>query len=94
MSNEELRRGLAAKFGAGYDYAYLFPGIRKVVQAAGRVIRTASDRGTVHLIDDRFARTEVLRLLPKWWRIETESGYAMGAQPTMPSGSPKACAKA
>jgi Rad3-related DNA helicase len=65
-------------FGAGYDYAYLFPGIRKVVQAAGRVIRTASDRGTVHLIDDRFVRTEVLRLLPKWWSIEPECGDSRG----------------
>ncbi len=69
--NEELRRRLDGEFGAGYDYAYLFPGIRKVVQAAGRVIRTPSDRGVLHLIDDRFARPEVLRLLPTWWRIDT-----------------------
>ena len=69
--NEELRRRLDVEFGSGYDYAYLFPGIRKVVQAAGRVIRTPSDRGVLHLIDDRFARPEVLRLLPTWWRIDT-----------------------
>jgi DNA excision repair protein ERCC-2 len=68
--NEQLRRRLAGEFGAGYDYTYLFPGIRKVVQAAGRVIRTTSDSGSVHLIDDRFGRPEVLRLLPSWWRIE------------------------
>ena len=67
--NDELRRRLDTEFGAGYEYAYLFPGIRKVVQAAGRVIRTLSDSGTLHLIDDRFARPEVLRLLPKWWGI-------------------------
>ena len=67
--NEELRRRLDTEFGAGYDYTYLFPGIRKVVQAAGRVIRTPSDRGVLHLIDDRFTRPEVLRLLPSWWRI-------------------------
>jgi Rad3-related DNA helicase len=78
--NEELRRRLAAKFGAGYDYTYLFPGIRKIVQAAGRVIRTASDSGTVHLIDDRFARSEVRRLLPKWWNVETECTDATAAQ--------------
>ena len=71
--NEQLRRRLDVDFGAGYDYAYLFPGIRKVVQAAGRVIRTLSDRGSVHLIDDRFARPEVLRLLPDWWRIAVVS---------------------
>jgi DNA excision repair protein ERCC-2 len=69
--NEALRRRLDGEFGAGYDYTYLFPGIRKVVQAAGRVIRTPSDRGVLHLIDDRFARAEVLRLLPTWWRIDT-----------------------
>jgi len=68
--NEEMKRRIHATFGTGYDYAYLFPGIRKVVQAAGRVIRTPNDRGTVHLIDDRFARPEVRRLLPAWWRIE------------------------
>ncbi|CAG0932910.1 partial putative ATP-dependent helicase DinG, partial [Rhodocyclaceae bacterium] len=66
--NEEMRRRLEAAFGAGHDYAYLFPGIRKVVQAAGRVIRSPTDRGSVHLIDDRFARSEVIRLLPAWWR--------------------------
>lgn len=68
--NEALRRRLDGEFGTGYDYAYLFPGIRKVVQAAGRVIRTPTDRGVLHLIDDRFASPEVLRLLPTWWRIE------------------------
>ena len=68
--NEELRRRLDGEFGAGDDYVYLFPGIRKVVQAAGRVIRTPSDRGVLHLIDDRFARPEVRRLLPGWWCIE------------------------
>ena len=68
--NEELRRRLDTEFGAGYDYTYLFPGIRKVVQAAGRVIRTPSDRGVLHLIDDRFAKPEVLRLLPTWWSVD------------------------
>jgi len=67
--NEEMKRRIHTTFGTGYDYAYLFPGIRKVVQAAGRVIRTPNDRGTVHLIDDRFARPEVMRLLPAWWRV-------------------------
>jgi DNA excision repair protein ERCC-2 len=77
--NEELRRRLEQTFGAGYDYAYLYPGIRKVVQAAGRVIRTPTDRGTVHLVDDRFGRPEVRRLLPSWWHVDLTrapvSGY-------------------
>jgi DNA excision repair protein ERCC-2 len=58
--NEQLRERMQAMFGAGYDYTYLYPGLQKVVQAAGRVIRTEQDRGVVWLIDDRFARPEVL----------------------------------
>jgi Rad3-related DNA helicase len=71
--NEELRQRLQAMFGAGYDYAYLYPGLQKVVQAAGRVIRTEQDRGVVWLIDDRYARPEVLDLLPRWWHVEPRS---------------------
>jgi Rad3-related DNA helicase len=60
---------MQAMFGAGYDYTYLYPGIQKVVQAAGRVIRTETDRGVVYLIDDRFAQPQVRELLPRWWRV-------------------------
>ena len=67
--NEQIRARMEALFGAGYDYTYLYPGLQKVVQAAGRVIRTPEDRGVVHLIDDRFARGEVRRLLPRWWKL-------------------------
>lgn len=65
--NEQIRQRMDQLFGAGYDYTYLYPGLQKVVQAAGRVIRTTSDAGVVHLIDDRFARREVRALLPRWW---------------------------
>jgi len=70
--NERLRERLDERFGSGtgYDYAYLFPGLQKVVQAAGRVIRSASDRGCVWLMDDRFARPANRRLLPEWWHVE------------------------
>jgi DNA excision repair protein ERCC-2 len=68
--NEEMKRMIEASFGTGYEYTYLYPGIRKIVQAAGRVIRTPSDRGTLFLIDDRFARPEVQELLPAWWKVE------------------------
>jgi len=68
-ANEALKARLQSAFGTsrGYDYAYLYPGLRKVVQAAGRVIRTPTDRGVLHLIDDRFARPAVGALLPSWW---------------------------
>ncbi|WP_334187870.1 ATP-dependent DNA helicase [Noviherbaspirillum sp.] len=71
--NEQIRERMQTIFGAGYNYAYLYPGLQKVVQAAGRVIRTQSDRGSVFLIDDRFARPEVLDLLPRWWHVEKGS---------------------
>ncbi|MNN98695.1 hypothetical protein D3C81_2181470 [compost metagenome] len=60
---------MAAIFGDGYDYTYLFPGVQKVVQAAGRVIRTQQDQGLVMLIDDRFAEPKVQQLLPRWWSV-------------------------
>jgi DNA excision repair protein ERCC-2 len=68
--NEQVKARLETLFGAGHDYTYLFPGLQKVVQAAGRVIRTTSDEGVVFLIDDRFRRAEVRRLLPAWWRVD------------------------
>ena len=68
--NEQLKRRMAAIFGAGYDYTYLYPGVQKVVQAAGRVIRTQQDQGVVMLIDDRFGESKVKQLLPRWWSIE------------------------
>lgn len=67
--NEQIMRRIEAQLGNGYDSTYLFPGLQKVVQAAGRVIRTQSDEGIVVLIDDRFLRAEVRALLPRWWHI-------------------------
>ena len=52
--NEQIKLRMAEMFGSGYDYTYLYPGLQKVVQAAGRVIRTPQDSGVVHLMDDRF----------------------------------------
>lgn len=66
--NEQLRQRLQQAYGAGFDYAYLYPGLRKVVQAAGRVIRTQDDRGVVYLIDDRYGQPQVRALLPAWWQ--------------------------
>jgi len=70
--NERIKDHMHAAFGAGHDYTYLYPGLQKVVQAAGRVIRTQTDQGVVVLIDDRFSRPEVLRLLPAWWAVEMQ----------------------
>jgi DNA excision repair protein ERCC-2 len=61
---------MQTRFGSGYEYTYLYPGIQKVVQAAGRVIRTTADRGVLYLIDDRFSHSRVRQLLPQWWNVE------------------------
>jgi DNA excision repair protein ERCC-2 len=68
--NEEMQRRMQARFGSGYEYTYLYPGIQKVVQAAGRVIRTTTDRGVLYLIDDRFTHSKVRKLLPQWWSVD------------------------
>src|SRR5690606_5985441 len=60
--NEQIRQRTGATFGGGYEYTYLYPGIRKVVQAAGRVIRTPEDRGVVYLMDDRYAQAQIREL--------------------------------
>nr|WP_315475725.1 ATP-dependent DNA helicase [uncultured Undibacterium sp.] len=66
--NEQIKQRMQQLFGAGYDYTYLYPGVQKVVQAAGRVIRTTSDRGVIYLIDDRFKQAQIQELLPRWWQ--------------------------
>lgn len=55
---------------AGFDYAYQFPGMNRVLQAVGRVIRSETDRGVVLLIDDRFSQASYRRLFPGWWTAQ------------------------
>jgi DNA excision repair protein ERCC-2 len=55
------------KNGMGFEYAYMYPGMNKVLQAAGRVIRCESDVGAVLLIDERYGRNDYMRLFPKHW---------------------------
>lgn len=52
----------------GYDYAYTFPGINKVLQAGGRLIRSETDSGVIVLVDDRFLTEKYQRLLPNEWK--------------------------
>lgn len=52
----------------GYDYAYVYPGMNKVQQAGGRLIRSETDHGVLLLIDDRYLQPRYQRLLPKEWR--------------------------
>jgi len=53
----------------GFEYAYIYPGMNKVMQAVGRVIRTEEDRGVVMLIDERFSDNTYRRLFPPEWQV-------------------------
>jgi DNA excision repair protein ERCC-2 len=97
--NEEIRKRMGAWFHKdgkdqegeapgerGYNYTYLYPGIQKVVQAAGRVIRTQLDEGVIYLMDDRFTKAEVQALLPAWWQVRRLHAAApTPTQPTQPT---------
>jgi DNA excision repair protein ERCC-2 len=65
--NERMCKLLQKQFNQGYHFTYTYPGIQKVIQAAGRVIRTTSDKGYLWLLDDRYADDAIKSLLPKWW---------------------------
>ncbi len=65
--------------GSGFDYAYRYPGMNKVLQAAGRVIRTAEDVGIVALLDDRFLGRVYQKMFPREWEhfeVVTEKNVA------------------
>jgi DNA excision repair protein ERCC-2 len=67
--------------GEGFDFAYRFPGINRVFQAAGRVIRTDQDRGSILLVDQRFCRPDYRGLLPEHWSTAVvESEQQMGSR--------------
>ena len=70
--NEQMRLRMDEIFGLGYEYTYLYPGLQKVAQAAGRVIRTTEDTGVIHLMDDRYNDHKIKNLLPKWWLFSAE----------------------
>ncbi len=55
--------------GSGFDYAYLYPGMIRVIQSAGRLIRSETDTGELLLIDKRFAQPGYRKLFPEWWRV-------------------------
>lgn len=64
---EILKEYYDAKGERGFDYAYRYPGMNKVLQAAGRVIRTKEDRGEILLMDERFAERDYRTLFPREW---------------------------
>lgn len=71
--NEErnlFRQRMESVMGDGFGFAYRFPGMHKVLQAAGRLIRSENDRGVLLLLDDRYAQEEYSELLPAHIQME------------------------
>jgi len=67
LERELIRDYFTAHEVDGFAYAYMFPGMNRVLQAAGRVIRTPEDKGAVLLIDQRFGHRRYSNLFPPWW---------------------------
>lgn len=68
FEQDVIKRYFDQKNGKGFEYAYTYPGMNRVLQAAGRLIRTEEDRGQILLIDDRFATPRYRALMPRHWR--------------------------
>ena len=67
-TRQEILKGYFDEKGEnGFDYAYQYPGMNKVMQAAGRVIRTQRDRGVILLLDERFLKPDYQELFPREW---------------------------
>jgi hypothetical protein len=80
FEREVLRAMTEDDEGEGFRVAYVYPGIERVLQAAGRVIRTETDRGVVLLLAERYQAPEYRRLLPRFWRVRP------AADPTAAAG--------
>jgi DNA excision repair protein ERCC-2 len=67
LERERMREYYQKRYNAGFDYAYAVPAMAKAVQAAGRVIRSGTDRGIVVLMDNRFVQPVYSRAMPADW---------------------------
>ncbi|MEM1154091.1 MAG: helicase C-terminal domain-containing protein, partial [Pseudomonadota bacterium] len=68
---QQLQNWYQQQRGAGFEYAYLYPGMQKVDQALGRVIRTVEDTGRALLVDSRYEERQYRELLPPWWSYQS-----------------------
>lgn len=67
FEQELMRQYYEEAYSKGFEYAYLYPGMNRVVQSAGRIVRSETDRGIIVLLDKRFAYENYSRLLPRDW---------------------------
>ena len=80
VERELIRQYYEAQELNGFDYAYRFPGFNKVMQAAGRLIRTAEDEGVILLLDERFRYRENLQIFPREWADYTTTEISSADQ--------------
>jgi len=83
FERDAMRRYFEAATGRGFAHAMLFPGMQRVIQAAGRVHRTSRDRGVVVLIGERFAKRPYRDCLPRHW-YRAEPGELIADDPVPP----------
>ncbi len=81
---EALRRHYEETLGDGFAYAYRYPGMHKVLQAVGRVIRSETDRGVALLIDERYFQHDYVSLCPPHWHFTGETAEGFWAQGLRP----------
>ena len=79
LEREQMREYYQRRFGAGFDYAYAIPAMAKAIQAAGRVIRSETDRGIIVLMDNRFLEPGFSRSMPLDWFRSGVSELVSGA---------------
>lgn len=70
LQRELIRQQADTRQHNGFDFAYRYPGLNRVIQSAGRVIRSETDRGVVILADDRFTRADTRPQLPSHWQLQ------------------------
>ncbi len=80
MEREMIRQHFEENQMPGFDYAYRYPGLIRVFQAAGRVIRTENDRGTVLLIDTRYSYSQYRDLIPREWQVHQTQNHKQISQ--------------
>lgn len=81
LERELMRQRFEDRYGEGFRYAYLVPGMSRVVQAAGRLVRSPTDRGVVVLVERRFGYPDYSAFFPPWWRVvrsDEPSGWVRG----------------
>ncbi len=71
LETQELIRYYDYRFGKGWDYGYTFPALTRTLQNAGRCIRSATDRGVIIFLDDRYNMPQYRKFFPKEWNIQT-----------------------